>query len=208
MYKKQMKFQKLICFIVLLASVILFIYSLGFVTDLYDALTMPLKDDSNLYDNKHITLVDGAEIYIEVQGFNKNLTTAAIILILCSVAMFLTNTHVRRRYYIGNFVTIGVSTAACLGVSVWNIINVAMYKKMYQTTVDFDALKIFAEEYDTLYIDKNSTFWFDIGFVVSALLIIVAAVNIFNLIWKIKLMKEEAQLINTELEGSSYDTQY
>ena len=36
MYKKQMKIQKIVCFLVLAASVVVFLYSLGIMTDLYD----------------------------------------------------------------------------------------------------------------------------------------------------------------------------
>ena len=43
MYKKQMKLQKLICIAAIIASALVFVYALGLLTDLYDALytTMP-----------------------------------------------------------------------------------------------------------------------------------------------------------------------
>ena len=203
MYKKQMKFQRLICFTVLAASVILFIYSLGFATDLYDALRQTMDGDSNLYDDKYVTVVKGAEIYCQIQPFNKNLTTAAIILIICSLALFVTNNHSRRKYYLANYITVGISSLANVGVAIWNIINVAGFKNQYLTTVDFEALKAFSEKWDTLYIDQNSTFWFDAGFIVSAILVVVSIINILNLIWKIKLMKDEAQIIKEGLEDTN-----
>lgn len=200
MYKKQMKFQKLVCLLVLAASAILFIYSLGFATDLYDALYPPMKSDPNLYDDNYVTSVKGAEIFCHIQPFNKNLTTVSIILIICSLALFLSNTHSRRKYYVANYVTIAISSLANVGVAIWSAINVSKFKTQYLTTVDFEALKAYAEEWKTLYIDQNSTFWFDFGFVISAILVIVAAINIINLIWKIKLMKQEEQLIKLGME--------
>ena len=196
MYKKQMKFQKLICLAVLVASAILFLYSLGLVTDLYDALYGTMRDPNNIYD-MNFTKVEGAWIFYEIQPFNKALTTVSIILLVCSLLPYITNTHSRRKYYIANYIAVGISSVANVAAAIWCTINVVKYRNQFLTTVDFEALKEYSEKWNTLY--TESTFWFDIGFVACALLIIVTALNIYNLIWKTKLMKEEKQLI---LEGS------
>ena len=195
MYRKQMKFQKLICFLLLVASALVFVYSLGLSTDLHDSLKNTMRDD---YDH-HITDVYGAWIYYDIQPFNHNLTTAAIILILVSVVLFVFNNHSRRKYYLANYITTGLSSAANIGISVWAIINIMSFREQYVTTVDFEALKIYCEEWNSYYTD--STFWFDISFVVFGILIVFTALNIFNAIWKFKLMKEEARLIEEGLEG-------
>lgn len=197
MYKKQMKFQKLICLATLVASAILFMYSLGLVTDLYDALYSTMRDSNKIYDMRY-TKVAGAWIFYEIQPFNKALTTVALVLLGCSLLPFITNTHSRRKYYIANYITVGISSVANIAAAIWCSINVAKFRHQFLTTVDFPALKEYAEKWNTLY--TESTFWFDIGFVVSALLVIVTAFNIYNLIWKTKLMKEERILINEGLE--------
>jgi tetrahydromethanopterin S-methyltransferase subunit F len=110
---------------------------------------------------------------------------------------FITNTHSRRKYYIANYIAVGISSVANVAAAIWCTINVVKYRNQFLTTVDFEALKEYSEKWNTLY--TESTFWFDIGFLACALLIIVTALNIYNLIWKTKLMKEEKQLI---LEGS------
>ena len=69
----------------------------------------------------------------------------------------------------------------------------------FLTTVDFAELKEYAEKWNTLY--TESTFWFDIGFVVFAILIAVVVLSIINLVWKRQVMKEEAMLIKEGLEG-------
>ena len=196
MYKKQMKFQRIACFAFLAAAAIVFIYSLGLVTDLYEALYSTMD-----YLNPKYDAVDGARIFYDIQPFNSMLTTAALILIGCSVLVFITNTHSRRKYYLANYITVGLSCVANLAVAIWTAINVAKYKLQYQTTIDFEALKEYSEIWKTLYIGPNDTFWFDIGFVVSAILIIVSALAVFNLIWKTLLMKEEKRLIKEGLEG-------
>ena len=195
MYKKQMKFQKLICLAILVASAIVFVYSLGLVTDLYDAFYGTMRDSNNIYNTK----VEGSWIFYEIQPFNKNLTTASLILIGCCVILFMSNTHSRRKYYLANYVAVGISSVANIAVAIWSAINVAKFRNQFLTTVDFEALKEYAEKWDSYY--TESTFWFDIGFVVSAILIVVTALNIYNLVWKIKLMKEEAKLIKEGLEG-------
>ena len=197
MYKKQMKFQRLVCFILLAAAALVFIYSLGLVTDLYEALYSTMRD----YKNPKLDMVDGARIFYDIQPFNSMLTTAAIILICCSILVFITNTHSRRKYYIANYITVGISCVANVVVAIWTAINVAKYKLQYQTTIDFEALKEYSTVWKTLYIGPNDTFWFDIGFVVCAILIVASALAVFNLIWKSKLMKEEAKLIKEGLEG-------
>ena len=188
MYKKQIKFQRLICLATLVASALLFIYSLGLVTDLYDAFYSTMRDPNKIYDLRY-TKVEGAWIFYEIQPFNKALTVVSIMLIVCSLIPLITNTHSRRKYYLSNYIAVGISSLANVAAAIWCTINVAKFRHQFLTTVDFVALKEYAEKWNTLY--TESTFWFDLGFVISALLVIVTALNIYNLIWKTKLMKEE-----------------
>ena len=198
MYKKQMKFQKLICFATLIASAILFIYSLGLVTDLYDAFYTTMREEDKIYDLRH-TKVAGAWIFYEIQPFNKELTTFSIVLLGCSLLPFITNTHSRRKYYIANYIAVGISSVANIAVAIWCTLNISKYREQFLTTVDFEALKKYADKWKTLY--TESTFWFDIGYVVCALLIVVTVFNIYNLIWKTKLMRAEKKLLLEGLEG-------
>lgn len=194
MYRKQMKFQRLICFATLAAAALTFIYSLGLVTDLYDAFYTTMRDPNNIYNSK----VDGSWIYYEIQPFNHNLTAASLVLIGCSVLLFLTNTHSRRKYYLANYVATILNAVVSVGIAAWSIINISAFKTQFLTTVDFAALKEYAEKWNTLYTD--STFWFDIGYAVFAILIVAVVLSIINVIWKRNLMKEEAALIKEGLE--------
>lgn len=195
MYRKQMKFQRLVCLATLVASALIFIYSLGLVTDLYDAFYTAMRDPNNIYNSK----VDGAWIYYDIQPFNHTLTTASLVLIGCSVLLFLTNTHSRRKYYRGNYVATLLNAVVSVTISVWGIINISKFRTQFLTTIDFPALKEYAEKWNTLY--TESTFWFDIGYVVFGILVAVVVLSIINLVWKKNLMKEEAFLIKEGLEG-------
>lgn len=191
MYKKQMKFQKLICYIVLIASAFVFAYSLGIMTDLYDSLYVMIPDPTDL----SMTYVEGAGIYYDMQPFNQSLTKVGIVLILLAVFMLVMNTHTRRRYYAGNFVSIAIVSVANVAASVWGLANIMKFKNQYVTTIDFESLESWADVWGTPFYDASHTFWFDVSFVVFGVLLVATALLIFNMIWKVSLTKAEKKLI-------------
>lgn len=176
-----MKLQSLLCYLLLVASALVFVYSLGIMTDIY-----------NLFYYAEGVMpgyVAGASIFQDMQGFNKNLTTVGIILIFCAIFAFIAGNNSRRKYYFANYLSVGITTVANISASAWIIINVNFYKNQFLTTVDFEALKEFCELFDLNY--TESTFWFDIGYVVCGILIVAAILAIANMAWKIDLMKQE-----------------
>ncbi|MCR5674459.1 MAG: hypothetical protein K6G16_01995 [Lachnospiraceae bacterium] len=190
MYKKQMKLQKVFCLVSVISSALLFLYSLGIMTDLYDALYLTMRNNYDLTQ----TTVPGSYMYYEMQGFNRSFLYASIGLILLSCLLYVTNTHVRRRYYSGNYVSVCLYAAAVLGVTGWAHLQIEFFKTKFQA-IDFDALKEHAELFNTLLLDRNSTFWFDIHYLLFAVALLAAALQVYNLVWKTKLMKEEARLL-------------
>ena len=197
-----MKFQKIVCFMMLAASVIVFIYSLGLLTDLYDSLYLTMMDPEDL----SYTMVEGSQIYYEMQGydlatndftnpnFNGILTMVGIGLILVNLVLFITCTHSRRKYYIGNYIAVGLSAVSSIGASVWAIMNILNFKEKF-LQIDFVALKEFSEMWNTHY--NDSTFWFDAVFVVFGLLLLATVLLVVNLVLKVIVMKEEQRLIGS-----------
>ena len=185
MYKKQMTLQRIVCYALLIASAIVFVYSLGLATDLYDSL-FPYADATK---RKY---VEGADIYYNIQPFNKQLTGAGIALILSAVSLFVFNTHKRRKYYVGNYITIGLNSALTIGVSVWGIRNVRIYRQMYNN-IDFEKLEklqgMYKNDYDI------SPFWFDAGYYVFGFAILVAVLSLLNLVFKVLVMRGERKLL-------------
>ena len=111
MYKKQLTWQKILCFAALVACGILFLYSLGLSTDLFDGLFYALPEEAKLATAK--VNVPGAEVYYQIQPFNRQLLNNSILLLLVGCLLFMTNTHSRRRYYISNAVsTFGFASAS------------------------------------------------------------------------------------------------
>ena len=188
MYKKQMTAQRVICLLSIIASVIVFLYSLGLMTDLYDSLYPTMLNPYDLTD----TDVPGSIIYYDMQPFNRALLRVSIGLILLSCLLFITNTNVRRKYYVGNYAAVGLNVAANICAAVWAHGQLTAFKAQF-LKLDFDALQFHAELWETPYID--STFWFDAHYAVFAITLAVAALLILNTIWKMRLMKDEQALI-------------
>lgn len=194
MYSKQMTFQKIVCVLVLIASALVFVYSLGISTDLYDALSKTiLYPDYDL----DMTSVPGSRVYYDMFEFNKLFTKVAIGLILVTLVLFITNTHARRKYYIGNYIAVGLSTVANIAISIWCIPQIMDYKSQYQNNVDFNALKEFSKDWGTLYIGPEDTFWFDVSFVVFGILLLTSCLLILNVVLKVIVMKGEKSAIGS-----------
>lgn len=192
MYKKQVKLQRILCLALLIISAVIFVYSLGIMTDLYDSLYSTYRRGK--------TTITGAEVYMDMQPFNKSFLMASIGMILLSVLLFVTNTHSRRRYYIGNYFAIGAFSAGSIALCVWAHGQIEIFKAQFKT-IDFAKLADHAASRKTLY--TESTFWFDIHYIIFGLLLIGTALLIANAIWKRNLMKEEQTLIAQGKEAAA-----
>ncbi len=188
MYKKQMTFQNIICYIALLAGVIVFIYSLGIMTDLYDCLYTTMTNPNDHTE----TMVEGSIVYYNMQDFNRSFLIMSIVYILLGVFLFVTQTSKRRRYYIGNYCAIALFVIFTLFLVVWSHIEIQSYRSQW-LMVDFEALKMHAEVFKHKY--TESTFWFDIHYAIALLCLSAAGLLAYNAVWKTKLMKEEQRLI-------------
>lgn len=199
MYKKQMSLQKVLCYLVMIVSAAVFVYSLGIMTDLYDTLysTMNVRSDlTGLPDQIVYTIrdteVEGSAVYYYMQEFNRNFLIVSIALLLLAVLLFITNTHIRRRYYIGNYVASGLYAVSALAVTVWAHGQIEAYKAEF-LKVDFAALKEYSELFNSTY--TESTFWFDLHYFIFAILVLAAVLLVANAVWKMNLMKREAALL-------------
>lgn len=190
-----MVFQKILCLLILVFGGVIFLYSLGIMTDLFDSLysTMRSKDLTK-------TLVPGSYVYYEMQGFNQLFVKLSIGLILVTLTLFLTNTNVRRKYYVGNYVAIVLNALYGVGFATWAHMQIEFYKAKY-LQVDFAALREYADTWNRYYTD--STFWFDVHYLLFGILILMEALLVFNLFWKRSLMKSEASLVGKGKEAAA-----
>ena len=196
MYKKQVNLQKVLCIGTLIVCALIFLYSLGIMTDLYDALYNTIRNPDKLEK----TTVTGSRIYYDMQGFNKDFLHAAIGMLILTLSLFVTNTHTRRRYYVGNFAATGLVAAGGIVFTVWAHKQIELFKAQF-LQINFEELLANATKKKSLY--TESTFWFDIHYLVFGLLIVCIVLLIANLIWKCMLMKEEQSLVAKGKEASA-----
>lgn len=194
MYKKQLRFQKIICLLCLIAAAVTFLYSLGILTDIYDGLYHATDPKKPTDDGR----VAGSTIYYQMQTFNQQFFTFGIVLILLGALLFLMNTNIRRKYYIGNYVSIGLYSVASVACVVWSHIQITAFRFQYLTTVDFEALKELCEMKNKPFI--KSTLMLDLHYVVGGFMLLCVAGLVYNMIWKIRLMREEDALIEAGKE--------
>ena len=188
MYKKQMKCQKAVCLLCMISSVIVFLYALGIMTDLYDSLYSTMMNPADLTQ----TTVPGSIVYYNMQEFNSVFLKYSIGLILLACLLYITNTHIRRKYYIGNYIAAALFAVANVNIAIWAHQYIEIFKAQF-LNVDFEALKKHAELWKTTY--TESTFWFDIHVAVFAISLIASAALVGVVFWKVSLMKEEQKLI-------------
>ena len=196
MYKKQLGLQKIACYLAVISSAIWFVYSLGMITDLYDALYYTMQNPNDLTQ----TLVSGSIVFYDMQDFNKLFTNISIGLILLGCLLFLTSTHTRRKYYLGNYVSTTLYCVAALAVTAWSHIQISAFKQQFLETVDFEALKTWSEVFSSIKYTE-STFLLDLHLVVAAISLLSVAVLIGNLVWKISLMRGERRLVESGSAG-------
>lgn len=185
-----MIFQRFLCYAALIAAALVFLYSLGIMTDMYGAFANTIRRPTSPDKSS----VAGTGILYYMQDFNRTFTNVSIVLIVVSLTLFITCTHSRRKYYIGNFISTALCFISNVAATIWLVPQIMDYRAQYMQ-VDFAALKEHAESAGSLYTD--STFWFDISFVVFGILLLVSVLLVVNLILKIILMKEEKRLIGS-----------
>ena len=174
-----------------MACGLVFLYSLGLSTDLYDGLFYALPEEAKLETAK--INVPGAEVYYQIQPFNRALLNSSIVLTLVACLLFITSTHNRRRYYIGNAISTFGFAGAGVGVSLWAHQQIEAFKLKF-LQIDFEAYLKYATKRRKTYID--STFWFDAHYLVFAVVILVCAALVVNFLRKMYLMKAEKKLID------------
>ena len=194
MYKNQMLLQRIACYFMVAACALVFIYSLGLCTDLYGNNFAYYAEDPDYI------IIEGAQVYYDIQEFNRQLTTAGLVLLLLSATLLVFQNHTRRKYYFVNYVTVGVNAAAGIGVTAWALPTVISYKEQF-LQVDFETLKFWAEEF-LLHEWTDSTFWFDAAYVVFGVLMVAIAFLLFVTLYKVHVMRAEKAALRSSLRRS------
>ena len=187
MYKLQMKIQRILCVLAIITSALVFAYSLGILTDLYDMLYQITDSRADI----------DYSLYYDMQRFVRMLEIVGIGLILVSCTLFITNTHNRRRYYVSNFVSIIIVFLSNVAAAVWAHINLMPFRTRF-VDLEFELIEAYHADANTPDLATRSTFWFDLHWAVFILALVISILLIANLFWKVSLMKNERRLLNGE----------
>ena len=220
MFKSQMKCQKILCLVCLILTAMLFVYSIGFITSIYDQYFFTLDKGLGLDYSK----VEGTQFFWELQsnvtyekvpiideygndtgetetikhktvGFVDKFVVVAIADICVALTMFITNNHKRRLYYVGNYVTTGLFAGYNIGIAAW-IMSRLTYFKGKIALINLDELKASCEVWGVEFKPEASIRSLNLGYVVCAMLILAAIAVALNLVWKLMLQKRENKLLN------------
>lgn len=196
--KTQMKFQKILCLVLLilgaLATALSFVWQTGGFAGLGAMINPTTKQSSFIaakgkYD---------ATLYTEVQDFNTAMMYCGIVMLLLAVVLYITACNKRRNYYISNYVATGLCAGGNIVMSLVLMIMNGIWLGKFQN-VDFVAWK----ERNDKTVSRggannysDSIAWFIVAFILYAVIIAASVMLILNLVWKIKLMNGEKRLLN------------
>lgn len=195
-----MKFQKIMCLVMLLCGALSAVYSFIFCSGALASIGATINRDGGSIVPR--PTFPEAMVYIDVQKFNDILLYLSIALIVASAILYITACNSRRNYYISNYVATGVVCALFIGVSIYIMVMTGIVLNRLNTEILNKPEVLAAFKAIT---DGNETFQFStstapqiIGFVIYPIIIIASGLMIANLFWKRKLMQGERQLLAAE----------
>lgn len=189
MYKKQLKIQKFICLLCIIAAAVSFLYALGMITDIHDALIGTMRNPLKPTQTK----VEGSWIYYDMQPFNKQFVNLSILPILLGCLLFITNTNTRRKYYFSNYLAVGAYSVATVAIGLWAHKQIEYFAAEYMAIINFEELKEYSDFMGTPYLDNTNMLDLHRWVLAFAIISVVALVG--NMIWKIILMRQEKKLL-------------
>lgn len=191
--KAQMKFQKLLSLLTLVVAAIVFVYALSFNSGNMSALVGYYLSDRSGYD-----VAD--EVVHSGQTFVSLMITLCIVLFVAIAFIYITCSNSRRNYYITNYVSVGLIIGLTGAVALVGLIFVTVIMAKFYA-MDWEYLnQIYEWEHSIGAPEVNqSPVIFILGYLVFLALLADCLAWVYNLIWKIKLMKGEKALLENGL---------
>ncbi len=201
--KTQMRFQKYICLAMLILGALGLLYAFMYCTGGLSELGRNIIAEGD----QKVSTFEAAEgkydafMYNRVQPFNNAMMYCGIVMVLLAALLFATASHSRRNYYITNYIATGLCSVSNIVMSVILMVYNTYWKGEF-LKVDFAAWDSYVQERINMGFSvadqhfSDSTLWFNIGYVVYALIIVGSILLILNMVWKIMLMRGEKKLLN------------
>lgn len=195
--KVQMRFQKILAFVSLIIGALSILLAIIFISGDLAGMMYYANDE----------LDEGITAFADLaQMFCDTMLVIGIVYLLCVVTLFITDTNKRRNYYITNYISTGLAAASALVAAVFGLVMVSMLLGKFNG-LDWENLtpifEMMSTEGSDLYVGapmvhQNPTM-FIIGYVILLLPLLDVAALVLNLVWKIKLMKGEKELLEKGL---------
>lgn len=219
--KTQLKYQKILARITLIVAALVLIFSVCFFSgNLSDVMSYRLgqygvyNEKTHRYPSIVGELVQGGEIYTatpydylattdawiqSAQSVLSALITMCIVFFVVIAFVYIFGLHSRRNYYITNYVMTGVFVVYAVALSIFGIVSMIVLMNQFmglQLTFPDDIYFTIVKNHLKLLEVSKSPLMFILGIVAYFLVFVLALAWVYNLIWKIKLMKGEKQLLS------------
>ena len=187
--KTQMRFQKILILITLIIAALSFVYALSFNGG-------TIYQYEVFYDKNHDTeMFKGIrDLFNASQKYNDILIWLSIAFILVVVLNYVMATNKRRNYYVTNYISIILTVVYAVVFAAVIILFVVNTYSLF-VVIDKDAVGQIYNELNGDGSFKYSTINFIMGYILAGVIIANAGLLVFNLIWKVKLMKGEKKLL-------------
>ncbi|MDE6597095.1 MAG: hypothetical protein K2K60_00470 [Clostridia bacterium] len=190
--KTQMRFQKILMLVTLVIAAVSIVYALIFCSGIMMQVSLVLE-----FDNSDL---GATELYNASQSFSDLFLILGVILIVATVLLYITACQKRRKYYVTNYVAIGIVLAYQLVYIILLIINVVNINSAYNNLDMAQCELYYNTEANATYGKWSSSTWMiSLGYAYAAILFVNMAALVLNLVWKIKLMKGEKKLLESGL---------
>ena len=188
-----MKFQKILSLVSLIFAAVTLVYSFSFNSGMLFEIQAYAVPQYNVAGAKE--LVDFAKTA------NNILVIMSIVLLLCVVVIYLTQTNKRRKYYITNYIAIGLLILFTLACAITFLVIIARTFALCGQVDTVEWLKKVEEVDPKVGARLNPQHYslskvsLILGIVVAVLMLVLIAIWVLNTLLKIKLMRGEENLL-------------
>lgn len=173
--------------VTLVVAALSFVYALSFCGG-------TIYQYNSLYDQiNKVEEVEGAEaLFLASQKYNDILIGLSVAFIVIVALNFVMASQSRRNYYVTNYISIILTAVYAVVFAILLLVFVSNTFSLF-AAIDREVAEF---EYSLVMDDfKYSVVNFILGYLMAALMIVNAVILVLNLVWKIKLMKGEKQLL-------------
>ncbi len=186
--KSQMRFQKILMTVTLIIAALSIVYAVIFCSGIINQL-----------GHIHEDIEGGMTLYKKSQSFSDTFLILGIVLVLTVVLMMIMGCHTRRKYYITNYIAIGIFVVYAIVFAILLVVNVAGVSSAINA-INLEEAKEAYEEAANYYGEWNDSTWMlTLGYVYMGILLVNVAAVILNLVLKIKLMQGEKALLESSV---------